>query len=91
MTTSIINDDGEMWDAMVSGLARQILRSRLHTKKPPWSKDKILAEAQSWFRTAALDGYTFGNAPEQLAADATGKADYRQDTDVNWDQWAFGH
>jgi len=91
MTTSTIHDDGEMWDTMVAGLTKQILRSRLHTKKPPWPEDRILAEAECWFWDTTHAGYSFSRTPEELAAEATEKADYRQDTDVNWDQWAFGH
>jgi hypothetical protein len=84
-------NDPEMREALVHQLAQYILRGEAHTKRPPHSEAQILARARLDVDDMAYD-YTFpeGEA-ERIAADAQELATRVQETNPNWDQWAFGH
>lgn len=73
---------------IVAHLARRILRRRAHRERPSEpSPREVLAWARQQIRYLhdAPEG-----AAEYIAADAATLADTKQDTDINWQQWAFG-
>jgi len=85
-------NDSEMRQAVIRELAQYILRGRLHTKRPAHADAQILDRARGDLAEMAAWDYTFpGDTPESIAAAANETADWQQNHNLNWDQWAFGH
>ena len=86
------DNDSEMRDAIVKGVAQYILRGDLHAKRSAHSDAQILTRARHDMLDVLQYGYAFPeDEAEKIAADAKEAARWQQDHNVNWDQWAFGH
>jgi len=74
--------DTEIRDAVVIQTARAILRRRLEDKDlTAWNLDRYILDAVGCAMT--------GDEVDAIAREATERADYIQDTDVNWQTWCY--
>ena len=85
-------NDPEMREAIVKGVAMYILKGELHTKRPAHTDAQILARVRRDMTEMLAYGYSFPEEEaETITAEAKRLAEWQQDHNVNWDQWAFGH
>jgi hypothetical protein len=81
--------DSEMHSAIVVELARWICKQCLGVNAKGTDRAGILAKARKAVARPHVAPY--GLDARAIATEAEALADRHMETDVNWDQWAFGH
>lgn len=84
--------DSEMHDAIVKDIAQWICRQCLGNS-PRFGQRKIIAYTRQVLADpqVAADRSVAALDARAIATEAEALADRHMETDVNWDQWAFGH
>jgi len=82
-------DEPEMWNILVMDAEKWILRKRLADKD--YGQEELLQGIGHWNLEAPEYGYAPLTAEEidTITAKGLEAANYRQDTDVNWETWCY--
>lgn len=92
MYTVEITKHDDVYYGVVKGVAQYILRGRMRKSGRVYSPAQILARARHDLAAMVQYGYTSDESDvTRVVAEAGELADRQQDTNANWNDWAFGH